>query len=267
MGLGDFLYCSTCGEKIEKKEIYCTACGSKKNKSKLIPILVILSILSTLTFAFTIKYYWDETGKNKTAIPTAVETENNKEKPEKKKEVAKAVASKPLEKMNEDTKKSVTQIIEESQKKVFTIFAGNSQGSGFLINDKGDVLTNAHVVEGNLQGSVKDKDGVEYNGTVIGYSNDTDVAILRVPDLTGIKPIDVEKTGVAKIGQEVVALGSPLGLENTATLGTITGVGRSFLIGERSYDNIYQMSAHIAPGSSGVLSYPWKQERQWLLFR
>ncbi|MGE7602875.1 S1C family serine protease [Peribacillus sp. NPDC097675] len=178
-----------------------------------------------------------------------METKNDKK--HKKKEVTRVVASKPVEKMKEETKKSVTQIIEESQKKVFTIFAGNSQGSGFLINDKGDVLTNAHVVEGYLEASIKDKSGTEFNGKVIGYSNDTDVAVIRVPKLAGEKPIDVEKTGGAKIGQEVVALGSPLGLENTATLGTITGIDRSFLIGERSYDNIYQMSAHIAPGSSG----------------
>ena len=246
------MYCSTCGEKLSSEGLYCSSCGNKKKKSKLIPFLVILSILSTLTFAFTIKYYWDKADNNKTTtIPTAVETKNDKEEPGKKKEVTKVVASKPVEKMKEETKKSVTQIIEESQKKVFTIFAGNSQGSGFLINDKGDVLTNAHVVEGYLEASVKDKGGTEFNGKVIGYSNDTDVAIIRVQKLAGEKPIDVEKTGGAKIGQEVVALGSPLGLENTATLGTITGVDRSFLIGERSYDNIYQMSAYIAPGSRG----------------
>ena len=246
------MYCSTCGEELSNEGLYCSSCGNKKKKSKLIPFLVILSIFSTLTFALTIKYYWDEADNNKTTtIPAAVETKNDKEEPERKKEGTKVVASKPVEKMKEETKKSVTQIIEESQKKVFTIFAGNSQGSGFLINEKGDVLTNAHVVEGYLEASVKDKGGTEFNGKVIGYSNDTDVAIIRVPKLAGEKPIDVEKTGGAKIGQEVVALGSPLGLENTATLGTITGVDRSFLIGERSYDNIYQMSAHIAPGSSG----------------
>ncbi|MFJ7747786.1 trypsin-like peptidase domain-containing protein [Peribacillus sp. NPDC097295] len=246
------MYCSTCGEKLSSEGNYCSSCGNKKKKSKLIPFLVILSILSIITFAFTIKYYWDEADNKKTTtLPTPVETKNDNEGSGKKKEVTNAVASKPIEKIKEETKKSVTQIIEESQKKVFTIFAGNSQGSGFLINDKGDVLTNAHVVEGYLEASIKDKSGTEFNGKVIGYSNDTDVAIIRVPKLAGEKPIDIEKTGGAKIGQEVVALGSPLGLENTATLGTITGVDRSFLIGERSYDNIYQMSAHIAPGSSG----------------
>lgn len=246
------MFCSTCGKKLSSDGRYCPSCGNKKKKSKLIPFLVILSILSTLTFVFTIKYYWDEADNKKTAtIPTVVETKKDKNETGKKKEVTRVVASKPVEKMKEDTKQSVTQIIEESQKKVYTIFAGDSQGSGFLINDKGDVLTNAHVVEGYLEASIKDKGGTEYNGKVIGYSTDTDVAIIRVPKLAGIKPIDVEKTGGAKIGQEVVALGSPLGLENTATLGTITGVDRSFFIGERSYDNIYQMSAHIAPGSSG----------------
>lgn len=54
-----------------------------------------------------------------------------------------------------------------------------------------------------------------------------------------------------KVGDEIIALGSPLGVRNTATLGYITGVNRSFFVGERSYDNVYQMSAHLAEGNSG----------------
>ena len=91
----------------------------------------------------------------------------------------------------------------------------------------------------------------KYPGAVIGYSNDTDVAIVRVAELAGETPLALETSSDAVIGDEVIALGSPSGLKNTATLGYITGVNRSFVIGERAYENIYQMSAHIAEGSSG----------------
>ena len=62
---------------------------------------------------------------------------------------------------------------------------------------------------------------------------------------------ELETSEYTMIGEEVIALGSPQGLENTATLGYITGVNRSFNIGQRSYENLYQMSAPISPGSSG----------------
>ena len=132
-------------------------------------------------------------------------------------------------------------MIDESLTKVVTIYTETSQGSGFLINDKGDVLTNAHVVEGFTEVTVLDSLDHNYSGLVIGYSNDTDVAIVRVADLAGKAPLALESTTKALIGQEVIALGSPLGLRNTATLGYITGVDRSFFIGQRAYENIYQM--------------------------
>jgi serine protease Do len=147
--------------------------------------------------------------------------------------------------------KEVTEIIAEAQEKVFTIYTDYSQGSGFLINKQGDVLTNAHVVEGSVDVIVRDKNGQEFQGKVIGYSNNVDVAVVRVPALKNKSPLLLETTRKAQIGEEIITLGSPMGLENTATFGYISGVDRNFVIEPHIYEDIYQISAPIAPGSSG----------------
>ncbi|MBM7649311.1 hypothetical protein JOC78_002264 [Bacillus ectoiniformans] len=192
---------------------------------------------------------FQQTGKEeaKTAIsPTQVK----KEEPAPPPTVIKQVVAPPKD-LTKEEQKALTEIIADTQKKVYTIFADGSQGSGFLINKKGDVVTNAHVVEGATSVTVKDLAGKEHSGKIIGYSNNTDVAVIRVAALAGKTPLQAEKSSKAKVGEEVIALGSPLALENTATFGYITGVDRSFFIGSRSYDGIYQTSAAIAPGSSG----------------
>lgn len=125
------------------------------------------------------------------------------------------------------------------------------KGDIFCFQDPRIELSNAHVVEGNVDSIVKDKQGNQLFGQVIGYSNEVDIAIIHVPELAGKKPLALETSTPAMVGQEVIALGTPQGLENTATIGYVTGTDRSFFIGERSYNHIYQMSAQIAPGSSG----------------
>ncbi|QOS76950.1 trypsin-like peptidase domain-containing protein [Paenibacillus sp. JNUCC31] len=168
------------------------------------------------------------------AVVAAKETEN----------AAKTTASKKPE------KKTRKQIIEESQKKVVTIESSSGLGSGFLYNDQGDIVTNAHVVEGSKEVIVRTLSHEEYKGTVIGMGEETDVAIVRVPDLKKVKPLSIAKSK-AEIGDEILALGSPLGLENTVTTGIISGVGRSFEIAPYMYSNLYQISAPITHGNSG----------------
>ena len=160
---------------------------------------------------------------------------------------------KPVTEIKADTQKEVSQIITESLEKVVTIFTENNQGTGFIINNQGDILTNAHVVEGAVTITVLDHESQSYNGTVIGYSNVRDVAVIRIPELewANHRALELDIQEYARIGEEVIALGSPLGNANTATLGTIAAVNRSFYIGDRIYENIYQMTAHISPGSSG----------------
>jgi serine protease Do len=152
------------------------------------------------------------------------------------------------EKMTRELK----EIIHEAQKLVVKIeLPDGSLGSGFLYNDKGDVITNAHVVANTKEVKVKTADSKEFSGTVIGISGDTDVALVRVPGLAGVEPLKIAKNRKADIGDEVLALGSPLGLQNTVTTGIISGIDRDFDLAPFHYEDVYQISAPIAPGNSG----------------
>lgn len=150
-----------------------------------------------------------------------------------------------------NAKKTRKEIIEDSQKRVVTIESGDGLGSGFLYNAKGDLLTNAHVVAGSREVTVRTMDHREYTGQVIGIGTDLDVAVVRVSELKDTQPLPLARSSKAEVGDEVLALGSPLGLENTVTTGIISGVGRSFDIEPYSYSNLYQISAPITHGNSG----------------
>lgn len=155
------------------------------------------------------------------------------------------------ESINAGQTKELKDIIHDVQKVVVMIELDNgSLGSGFLYNHKGDVITNAHVVNGAKKVKIKTADAQEFEGTVIGLSKDIDVAVVRVPDLIKEQPLDLSKKK-AELGDEILALGSPLGLQNTVTTGIISGVGRSFEIPPFQYTDAYQISAPIAPGNSG----------------
>lgn len=151
--------------------------------------------------------------------------------------------------------KDLKTIIYENQKAVVQIIASNGVeeciGSGFLYNKKGDVITNAHVVAGASSVTVKLANTSAYSGQVIGFSKDFDVALVRVPELSGVDPVKINESEQLQVGDEIVALGSPLGLQNTATTGIISGIGRNFDIDEYHYKNVYQISAPITHGNSG----------------
>ncbi|MBP2242244.1 S1-C subfamily serine protease [Cytobacillus eiseniae] len=144
------------------------------------------------------------------------------------------------------------EVIHHTQKLVVKIqLADGSLGSGFLYNNKGDVVTNAHVVANVKDVTVITSDSKEFSGTVIGISQETDVAVVRVPGLEGTEPLPIAKNRKGEIGDEVLALGSPLGLQNTVTTGIISGVDRDLDIEPFHYEDVYQISAPIAPGNSG----------------
>lgn len=127
--------------------------------------------------------------------------------------------------------KSLKDIIYETQKLVVMIETDDGkQGSGFLYNDQGDLITNAHVVAGVKQVHIKTADARELDGEVIGISSETDVAVVRVAGLAGTKPLTMVRNEKAEVGDDVIAVGSPLGFQNTVTTGIISGVNRSFEI-------------------------------------
>lgn len=130
-----------------------------------------------------------------------------------------------------------------------------SQGSGFLYDDQGHIVTNAHVVSTQNEYVVRLGDSQPISATVIGRDSASDLAVLALHEAVDIAPLPLSSRTPA-VGMWVMTIGNPLGLRNTMTLGTISGVGRS-LMGERSetgffrIPNIIQVDAAINPGSSG----------------
>lgn len=156
-------------------------------------------------------------------------------------------------KKKEDSgKRELKEIIYDSQKLVVKVeLDDGSIGSGFLYNNKGDVITNAHVAANASSVRITTADSKGYEGTVIGISSETDIALIRVPGLAGIEPLPIAKERKAEIGDEVLALGTPLGFQNTVTTGIISGVDRDIDIEPFHYEDVYQISAPIARGNSG----------------
>lgn len=183
------------------------------------------------------------------SVQAAGETSSKEVKASDMKKEAKSASAEPDNGNGKDL--SVKEIIKQSQKKVFTVTTMDGFGSGFLFNRYGDLLTNAHVVEGFSDVTVTGLDKREYAGTVIGIGASLDVAVIRVPGLAGKDPLPLETLTKAEVGDPVLALGSPLGLENTVTTGIISGLDRELELEPYVYRNLYQTSAPIAPGNSG----------------
>lgn len=140
-------------------------------------------------------------------------------------------------------------IIANAKKQVYTVYTDLQQGSGFLMNSKGDILTNAHVAKDAGFVVVKNIQGQEFQGKVIGISDKTDVALIRVPDLVGKDPLVLD-TKTATVGTKVVAIGSPKDQYGTTTEGIIQSIGAEF-VDDYTYDHLYEITAKLNTGSSG----------------
>jgi len=130
--------------------------------------------------------------------------------------------------------------------------AAEGTGSGFVYDDRGHVLTNNHVVEGSSKITVTFNDGVEASATVVGTDPKSDVAVIKV-DNTSYRPLQRGTSGKLKVGEMVMAVGSPFGLSQTVTTGIISATERNeFSInGPDSYESFLQTDAAINPGNSG----------------
>jgi serine protease Do len=123
-----------------------------------------------------------------------------------------------------------------------------SMGSGFIINQTGYIVTNNHVVEGATQVQVKLSDGRELPAKVIGRDSKTDIALLKI-EASGLSVIPLGDSSASQVGEPVMAIGNPFGLEQTVTTGIVSATGRA--IGAGPYDDFIQTDASINPGNSG----------------
>ncbi|HWI35542.1 MAG TPA: DegQ family serine endoprotease [Burkholderiales bacterium] len=123
-----------------------------------------------------------------------------------------------------------------------------SLGSGFVISQDGYVLTNAHVVEGADEITVKFTDKREFKAKVIGADRRTDIALIKI-DATGLPAVRFGDPSKLKVGEWVVAIGSPFGFDNTVTAGIVSAKGRS--LPQENFVPFIQTDVAINPGNSG----------------
>jgi serine protease Do len=122
-------------------------------------------------------------------------------------------------------------------------------GSGFIMSKEGYILTNNHVVEDADQIKVKLAGGKEFSGKIVGRDPKTDLALIKITGDSDLQPLTLGNSDDLKVGNWVVAVGSPFGLEQTVTAGIVSAKGR--VIGSGPYDNFIQTDASINPGNSG----------------
>ncbi|MDR1871294.1 MAG: Do family serine endopeptidase [Deltaproteobacteria bacterium] len=123
------------------------------------------------------------------------------------------------------------------------------QGSGFVIDPEGFIITNDHVVEGAGDITVKFVDGREVIAQTVGRDPKTDLALLRLTESGPYPFITLGDSSQTQIGDWVLAIGNPFGLEHTVTKGIVSAQGR--VIGASQYDDFIQTDASINPGNSG----------------
>ena len=132
---------------------------------------------------------------------------------------------------------------------------GSGIGSGVILDTEGDIITNYHVVDGATAVSVT-IDGKSYDATIVGSDASSDIAVIKV-DLNGtsVTPIEVGDSDSLEVGDWVMSVGSPFGLDQSVSAGTVSALTRNQLMesssGETLYTNLIQTDAAINPGNSG----------------
>jgi len=128
-------------------------------------------------------------------------------------------------------------------------FKQQSLGSGFIISSDGYIFTNNHVVEHADKIIVKLSDGREYEAKIIGKDAKTDIALIKIKPSENLPVAEIGDSDKLRVGDWVLAIGNPFGLEQTVTAGIVSAKGR--VIGAGPYDNFIQTDASINPGNSG----------------
>lgn len=152
------------------------------------------------------------------------------------------------------------------QPSVVSIRAGSGEGSGVVYDDQGNIVTNNHVVTGADSSTVTVvfSDGKKSEARIVSTDERTDLAVVRVSDVSGLTPAKFGDSGAMRVGDSVIALGSPLGLQGTVTAGIISALDRSIQVSDSDSQDLLQRSqntqrisgvlqtdAPINPGNSG----------------
>jgi len=133
----------------------------------------------------------------------------------------------------------------------------HGQGSGFIVSSDGRILTNAHVVDGAQEVTVKLTDKREFKAKVVGVDRQSDVAVLKI-DATNLPTVQLGNSADTKVGEWVLAIGSPFGFENSVTAGIVSAKARA--LPDENYVPFIQTDVAVNPGNSGGPLFNMKGE-------
>lgn len=214
--------------------------------------LIVLSLISALfAGAFVAVYdrYW------RVSVPAAdAAVENSQQRPK----LALALSSDEENNIQvyESISPAVVNITSTSYVEDFwgmDVYPQQGTGSGSIMDKKGHILTNFHVIKGAQELKVTLSDKTSYNAQVIGADPDNDLAVIKInAPADKLHTVQLGTSENLHIGQKVLAIGNPFGLDRTLTRGIISGLGRPLKTNNgRTIDNVIQTDASINPGNSG----------------
>jgi S1-C subfamily serine protease len=151
------------------------------------------------------------------------------------------------------------EVYQRANPSVVYIITGSGDGSGFVIDREGHIVTNNHVVSGSRSFEVVFASGERSRASLVGADEDSDLAVIQVNELPeGVQPLSLDEPGNLVVGQFVVAIGNPFGEQGSMSLGIVSGLGRSLssqrdigLGSTYSLPQVIQTDAPINPGNSG----------------
>jgi protease Do-like 1, chloroplastic len=131
--------------------------------------------------------------------------------------------------------------------------APQGSGSGFVWDRQGNIVTNLHVIARANSISVVTGNGKDYKASIVGTDPDHDIAVLRIKAPSdSLSPVAVGSSANLRVGQKVLAIGNPFGLDHTLTTGVVSALGRSISsMSDRTIEDVIQTDAAINPGNSG----------------
>jgi len=127
-------------------------------------------------------------------------------------------------------------------------------GSGFVYDNLGHIITNAHVVDGASKATVTFLDGSQYDAEIIGEDKFTDIAVIKVSEKPRLlHPLQIGDSSLLQVGEQVAAIGNPFGLSGSMTSGIVSGMGRLIATPDTAFSipDVIQTDAAINPGNSG----------------
>jgi len=151
-----------------------------------------------------------------------------------------------LKKIKASTSEDFSGIIEDSLKSVVTVRTDVGQGTGFIISDDGFIVTNAHVLSGGRELYVLDYEQYEHSTELVGYNITYDIALLKISG--NYHSLELGDSDDIQIGEKVIAIGNPLGLQFSVSEGIVSAVNRE---GSNGMSVYIQTDAALNPGNSG----------------